>query len=1853
MIAPVDPFLELFRLKPIRIARVSEVSEVTAAAPVPPEERVNFHIGHPLQDSRLISAFLRVALELPLLRTDLTDDRPEALLQALGWEESERPLLEFLIRALQRSIPYMPRGGFLRQNPHPLVRAFMEWVEKQREGLRYESGEKGGRREVILASGGIDEALRILWFTLSEYLEHRPAHVLVYRHPVPAFWREIPHLEFEILEGDALVTIQTLGKVRASSPPSPIFLLIGELLSEPARRQLRSLAMEFPLFFIEANNAPNQHSLARESGLMQRVLRFLTPAVFSPRFSNLSMVFIIGNASFLNAIENVHFNLKGTPSASETELTTLVLQQVREAVSPSLPDPLPVFEPSSFPITSHSAISTLTTSVIRSLDERLTKLAHRINHFPGLETKVAHFEAKLANRFPGLDSWAGMDAHTLLKDMLDHLSDAEWTKTLQANFLSVFLRHHPQYELQHSRVVSGSSRTALGILGFHAGLREAVIPDLSWSYEQCFPVVHAVPLGESLQLDAEAMIARIQELIAEDSSWVERGVVAICNPHNATGRVFDEGALRRLVHWCLEHGVSMVDDLAYQNIVPQDALPHIKTLKEIALDLVREGKLHREDLKRLITVHSLSKIDCLAGARLAVVEIPDPRLRERFDAVNALIRPNQMAILLAYLFYRASAEAVQWYWRLRNQIFHERTQALLEAVRQLPAERNPYDLTILPPQGSMYPLLRIGRLPRGLSLDWLATALARQGIGLLPLSTFARTEQGFELGRTTFRLTLGGSDGSDVLLAKTRRLLILLNRLISEEEMRYNRASYVFRHSDQQAEGQAALQQAWKQAQERIGKYLQKQKWPDWLPAEHRGSKEFQEYVRVRLAGLEKRLLERFTLLQEMRQQALRGERKWLEERLEREFYKDSLARRETLFRQRTHDRTVHPTQMYGLPLELAARRLQDVLLSGELPSETLLHKMAEELQKEYLGINVPINSRQEADEILLDLSFLADYEDYAGLFGDDSFPSLLSFWSDWDGSNRPSGQGHRLVAAVVMENVRRMGDLLQLVDRLVPEAQIEPGLLEIIKQLPARHREFSQLLDSITSLTHFLEQRYRSVLPLHLASATRRFWPWAQNPSLRLWEHNDRYERQMLRLRQQRRQMLDEYFALNKRLRKQLYALIPLLSAHRSTARLLNALLLFHDLMQRFVITPRIHEGMITARDPFAIDTTIFNLHEINAISGTYGNPGMVLALQISMASRPEALIALERKLRARQLQMQREYPAAELPTLRLIPLLEESDVVRNLPAYLDAIWQYAVQSRQMHQSPQERFAQIVAEVFIAGSDLSQQIGQPHGEYLYLKARQELYTWLAHHGVIDAVRIKLGSGEAMQRQGGYYAPHSGRPAFVISEADKRRLSRYLPASAIRSASEAITPLQGIFVHNDLRTIQSNLAEHLRLLPIEETVSLLYELYERQLSYRRRLHLAAEMLTESRLISQRIGTQEMERLTVGWRDPIYEAFLERVTLDFRHILYGREEDVAGIHIISYFLGRLLPQFRDRPASRRARKEDHGYEILSNIVEIIPLTKRGSLLRAIVHNQAQTMVLGINQLTTGLFRALDRYLQTFPEGERERILTEHLLPHLPVYEILHTLRLYQDWQGTFISRLEPAFPAGNSAFLALREDRDALPLYLPFLQRELLRRHGVDVHYFFQEGTFLPALLPNLRPDLAVLLQPDLMNTEIERLLEQIGPRGAVAPAWLSEVTRLLRAAAQIRTWQARIWDLIGEDVYRRVETFMELATALYEFTQRQGVVPARAVYEGKTPPLPSAFLRAARMDDEMRSFLLGALEQLTILASGTFEVPVKVLRALHDVKRLAEIEESALPAAKREAVRFYLLQIARLAGENG
>jgi hypothetical protein len=79
----------------------------------------------------------------------------------------------------------------------------------------------------------------------------------------------------------------------------------------------------------------------------------------------------------------------------------------------------------------------------------------------------------------------------------------------------------------------------------------------------------------------------------------------------------------------------------------------------------------------------------------------------------------------------------------------------------------------------------------------------------------------------------------------------------------------------------------------------------------------------------------------------------------------------------------------------------------------------------------------------------------------------------------------------------------------------------------------------------------------------------------------------------------------------------------------------------------------------------------------------------------------------------------------------------------------------------------------------------------------------------------------------------------------------------------------------------------------------------------------------------------------------------------------------------------------------------------------------------------------------------------------------------------------------------------------------------------------------------------------------------------------------------------------------------------------------------------------SHFFRASNATDDMHQFLGAALDYLGALSEGMMEVPVSIIRSLKEVETIAKIEEQALLPAQQQLLRFYMLQIARLAGENG
>ncbi|MBC8180282.1 hypothetical protein H8E88_04075, partial [candidate division KSB1 bacterium] len=480
---------------------------------------------------------------------------------------------------------------------------------------------------------------------------------------------------------------------------------------------------------------------------------------------------------------------------------------------------------------------------------------------------------------------------------------------------------------------------------------------------------------------------------------------------------------------------------------------------------------------------------------------------------------------------------------------------------------------------------------------------------------------------------------------------------------------------------------------------------------------------------------------------------------------------------------------------------------------------------------------------------------------------------------------------------------------------------------------------------------------------------------------------------------------------------------------------------------------------------------------------------------------------------------------------------------------------------------------------------------------------------------------------------------------------------ARRSADFASSPLRGVLAGGEFRTFQSNLAEHIRRLSTQDRADLIYHVSVTQNFHQKELIRIYEPLKETRLQFQQRGWKELERLTLGNVDDMYNEFNALVKKNFQQILYGQEEDVVGIHVISYFISRTTPTFRDRPTVRPSRDmgQKRGQQVVERLAQTLPLFKHGSLLRAIGHNRAQTMILGINQLTTGLFRALSEFASKQYQGtDGLSLINDRILPTLPVHDILHTLRIYHDRNLQYLNELETAFPAGNSALLALREDNDSIYPFICLLQKELLKRQGLDVTNFFVGDKIIVELLPAMRPDVAILLQPDLFNTDIQKLVE--GNNKNIDDSWLEEIKRLMQIQIQVAKWRQEIWDLIRQPIREQVESFVELALAIHSLSSNNG---------GSNVPLtiePTKILRLGSqvskllrgdVDDSMRQFLIASVQYLTQVPEFMSEVPIDVLRALRDVERIVQIEKQALGKKEQDLLRFYILKIARLCGENG
>ena len=192
-------------------------------------------------------------------------------------------------------------------------------------------------------------------------------------------------------------------------------------------------------------------------------------------------------------------------------------------------------------------------------------------------------------------------------------------------------------------------------------------------------------------------------------------------------------------------------------------------------------------------------------------------------------------------------------------------------------------------------------------------------------------------------------------------------------------------------------------------------------------------------------------------------------------------------------------------------------------------------------------------------------------------------------------------------------------------------------------------------------------------------------------------------------------------------------------------------------------------------------------------------------------------------------------------------------------------------------------------------------------------------------------------------------------------------------------------------------------------------------------------------------------------------------------------------------------------------------------------------------------------------------------------------------------------------------------------------------------------------TFLK-YLEQKRPDLLVRVKKEVRpKFEIQVIQEKLAKRGQY-PAVFCEKVEGSRMPIVSNLFGS--YEMLGLAIGVEDKDFSKiLQTYMTNEVRRTPVkyVDAKAapVRDVRLSPVVSHFLSAGRPDDEMRQFLAAAVGYLTAASAGMVEVPTNVVRALKEVERIAEIEDQALKPEQQDQLRFYLLQIARLASDNG
>ena len=239
---------------------------------------------------------------------------------------------------------------------------------------------------------------------------------------------------------------------------------------------------------------------------------------------------------------------------------------------------------------------------------------------------------------------------------------------------------------------------------------EAVVLDpVDFLFAHCVQAAGAVPLRWPLERQEPLDLAGLERLFSPRTR-----LLCLCNPHNPLGRCFRRDELEALGRLCLAHGIRVLSDEVWSDIV----YPPAEFTSWLALDpsLAAIGAV----------VYGFSKGFALAGLRLGCVAMVDPEAVARLLAeseqpstVDGVSTLSQVAGIAA-----CEAEALSWQRAFLRHLQARRDQ-VVETLACVPG------LELSPPQATYVAWLR---LPPGSAPAEVVAArlLERHKLALVP-----------------------------------------------------------------------------------------------------------------------------------------------------------------------------------------------------------------------------------------------------------------------------------------------------------------------------------------------------------------------------------------------------------------------------------------------------------------------------------------------------------------------------------------------------------------------------------------------------------------------------------------------------------------------------------------------------------------------------------------------------------------------------------------------------------------------------------------------------------------------------------------------------------------------------------------------------------------------------------------------------------------------------------------------------------------------------------------------------------------------------------------------------------------